>query len=98
MTTQVVEIKHKPPVSGVSTTPSRNYTRSYIMSVPLMAIDLITQLDEDHPARNPRATDFITKAAEASMLMYAGKRELIELLLDRLDESTESLPVMNKKE
>ena len=68
------------------------------MSVPLLAEELIRQLNGDFPARNVRATDFESKGAEAQMLMYAGKRELVELLLSRLAESTETLPVMNKKE
>jgi len=67
------------------------------MNIPLLSEDLIRQLDEDFPPRHVRATDYEDKAAEARMLMYAGKRELVELLLDRLAESTETLPIMNKE-
>jgi hypothetical protein len=65
------------------------------MELPLLTVDLIRKLDEEFPARNVRATDYEDKAAEARMLMYAGKRELIEVLLDSLSEDTETLPKMN---
>jgi hypothetical protein len=69
-----------------------------MMKIPLTAEELIKQLAKEFPSKCPRATDFDNKAAEIRMAMYAGKRELIELLLESLTEDTTTLPIMNKKE
>jgi hypothetical protein len=68
------------------------------MKIPLTSVDLIKKLDREFPVRPIRATDYQDKAAEVRMLLYAGKRELIDLLLVSLSDSEESLPILNKKE
>ena len=65
------------------------------MEIPITAEELIRNLDEAFPSRTLRATDFETEEAKARMIMYAGKRELVEMLVESLNESTEQLPRMN---
>lgn len=67
------------------------------MEIPLTSYDLIKKLDKEFPHRPVRAADYVDKAAEVKMILYAGKRELIDLLLVSLDESADSLPILNKE-
>lgn len=55
-------------------------------SIPLSSADLIKRLHKQFPRRHARPSDFQNEASKVRFFMDAGKRELIDWLMQTLYE------------